>query len=198
MIVRFVGAVSPFNFKRNWPGSRPSVNPWNGIDRRFNRCLIGSYVQGGSKCGIEPRSLYGENGSVIRAVNPEFRYSAHDLRVKVKELPPQGSVIRQDGATIHLGHTLSATELAGLSFRQAINGFDLGSRPPIERRSNGSTLYVAQNASPTPIQIDASEGVEPRSAALHVIITELPSNGTVLLSDRTTVVTALHILTGRS
>src|SRR4051812_46090919 len=125
----------------------------------MRRLIASSSIPGQARlCGgrlemvnlMNPRSLLNENGSAIRAACAVSHCTEDDWSMKVTELPSHGSVVRQNGATIDLGDTLTPAELAGLSFRLPMDGSKVASRPLIERRLNGSILYLAQNSGPTP------------------------------------------------
>jgi hypothetical protein len=146
---------------------------------------------------LNPTSLmFGENGHatpVGTSTIADVNYTPHDLTVTVTALPSHGAVLKEDGITqIHLGQTVTAAELAALSFTPVTTYSESASGPRIEPKRNGFVLYVAQNGGPTPIRIqvpNASGRQGADSADSDVMITELPSNGTVLLADRITAVT---------
>jgi hypothetical protein len=150
---------------------------------------------------LNPTSLiFGENGHVTpinTATIADVNYTPHDLTVRVTALPSHGAVLKEDGITqIHLGQAVTAAELAALRFAPVATCSESASGPEIAPTWNGFVLYVAQNCEPTPIPIQALNLSGDPAADLYVTITELPSNGTVLLSDGITVVTqgqTLHI-----
>lgn len=140
---------------------------------------------------LNPASLtFGKNGRATSpfgaAATADINYSSQDLNVKVTELPSHGAVLKQDGVgQIYLGQTVTLAELAALRFSPVATHSECSCGPQIEPEWSG--LYVAQNAEPTPLRVRAA--AFGRSAGnSRVTITELPSNGTVLLSDGTTVV----------
>jgi hypothetical protein len=137
---------------------------------------------------VNPISL-GENGPATPfriATIADADYTSHDLTVKVAALPLHGQVFKADGVTqVGLGETVTAGELAALKFRPstAQSGFATGST--IERAVESWFVLIAlQNGKARPIGILAP-GIPIDS---HITITELPSNGIVLLPDGVTAV----------
>ncbi len=147
---------------------------------------------------LNPVSLiFGESGYTGTATIGDFDYTPHDLTVRVMALPSHGTVTKEDGITqIHVGQMVTAAELAALRFTPVTTYSESASGPKITTTSNGFALYVAQSSEPTPIPVQALNLFKGQGADLPVTITELPSNGTVLLSDGIAVVTlgqTLHI-----
>jgi hypothetical protein len=147
---------------------------------------------------LKPASLMlGENGFAAPFRIPpiaDANHTPHDLTVTVTvtALPSHGTVLKEDGITqVGLGELVTATELAALKFRPDTRqtGFAIGSmiKPSPEGRF---VLNVPQNGEPRPIGVQAS-GFSLKSS---VTITELPSNGIVLLADGTTAVTRQQTL----
>ncbi len=135
---------------------------------------------------LNPTSLAGENSRATPfriASSADGDYTPHDLVVNVKALPSQGMVLKEDGVTpVVLGQLITAAELAALKFRPAAaqTGSSTGSTEG--KPQNWGVVSVSQNGEARSIGIQASE----ISAEAYVTITELPSNGTVLLPDGAT------------
>jgi hypothetical protein len=139
---------------------------------------------------LNPTSLiFGEDGhgtAVRIATIADDNYTPHDLTVKVTALPPHGMVFKEDGITpLGLGQVVTAAELAALKFRPATVQFGFATGSTIEPGvQSWSVLSVPQHGEARPIGIQAS-GI---SIDSYVTITELPSNGTVLLAGGITAV----------
>ncbi len=116
----------------------------------------------------------------------DANYTPCDLAVKVTALPSQGVVLKADGITqVVLGQTIRDAELAALKFRPTVaaaqSAVEATLKPKLEI---WFVLSVPQNGGPRSIDIPApGQSVQP-----YVEITELPSNGTVLLADGTSTV----------
>src|SRR3954447_23762424 len=119
---------------------------------------------------LNPTSLmFGEKATHVPG--PDIYYSSDELRVTVTALPLHGTVVKKDAsAKLHLAEIMTVAELAGLRFISATNYSKSASGPGIERCSNESTLYVAQNAGPTPIRIRPPNGFG--ASAVRFMITE--------------------------
>src|ERR1035437_2160702 len=149
----------------------------------------------------------------------DSNYSSSALTVTVTALPSDGTILLADGITpVNLGQSLTVTQLVALKFRPALNSFATSSSfgftvsDPAGSSAVGSavltigaattpvltswkSLSVPQNAGATPIGIAASTDANYSSSSLSVKITEVPTNGTVFLSDGTTAVTIGQTLT---
>ncbi|HET9849835.1 MAG TPA: hypothetical protein VFR68_14925, partial [Candidatus Dormibacteraeota bacterium] len=137
-------------------------------------------------------------------------YSATQLSVLVTGLPADGTVLLSDGATtVANGETLTIAQLTGLMFKPAAGAFGTSSTftykvtdpsglstlgtatlsitadtaPPV---TTDPTLTVAPNSGPTPISIPAPTDPNYSSSQLTVLVTGLPGDGTILLSDGVT------------
>lgn len=104
-------------------------------------------------------------------------YSLHDIMVKVTGLPSAGVVLKQDRITpVSLGDTLTAAELAALIFTPT----SLRSEEALP--GNGLAIYIPQNCGRLPIPLFADFAAATVGDP-QVVITELPSNGSVFLAD---------------
>jgi hypothetical protein len=115
-------------------------------------------------------------------LSAEPSYNLHDIMVKITSLPSAGVVLKADSLTpVVLGDTLTAAELAALNF--APTSLHSEERPP----GNGLIIYVPQDCGrlPIPLFADLAAGTV---ADTPVVITELPSNGSVFLANGMTVV----------
>ncbi|MBV9481335.1 MAG: hypothetical protein JO249_11360 [Acidobacteria bacterium] len=138
-------------------------------------------------------------------------YGPSDLTVTITGLPTNGSVFMSDGVTpVSNGEILSIMQLTGLLFQPSSGSFGQSSRfsyevtdptglrawgeatlaiapasslPPVTR---ATVLSVAENSGPAPIGIAAPTDPNYSSSQLSVIVTGLPNDGTVFLSDGTT------------
>ena len=141
-------------------------------------------------------------------------YPSNKLIITVTGLPNDGTVLRPDGITpVSLGATLTVAQLTGLMFKPTAGAFGQSSTfsykvsDPAGLSANGTatvaigpdtipptttdpTLTVAPNSGVTPIGIPAPTDPNFIASQLNVTVTELPSDGTVLLSDGVTAVTA--------
>jgi Ni,Fe-hydrogenase III small subunit len=146
-------------------------------------------------------------------------YLASQLTVKVTGLPNDGAVLLSDGVTsVSAGETLSVTQLTGLTFKPAAGAFDQSSifsytvTNPSGLSTTGSetltigpdavvpttvaaSLTVAENSAATAIGIAAPADLNYSASQLAVTVTGLPNDGSVLLSDGVTAVTAGETLT---
>src|SRR6202140_2779194 len=146
-------------------------------------------------------------------------YSSSALTVTVTALPSDGTILLADDITpISLGQSLTVNQLTNLTFRPALNSFGTSSSfgfpvsDPAGAAANATAtltigpatvplltswtgLSVPQNSPATPIAIQAPTDSSYAASALSVRITGLPTNGTVFLSDGTTVVTQGQTLT---
>jgi hypothetical protein len=147
------------------------------------------------------------------AAPSDSNYAASQLTVKVTGLPGDGVIFLSDGSTqIAPGAVLSAAQLTGLMFQPTAGMLNTNSvltytvTDPSGLSATGSatlaiapdnippvttdpTLTVAPNSGPTPIGIAAPIDANYTALQLSVTVTGLPSDGTVYLSDGTTVVT---------
>jgi hypothetical protein len=143
------------------------------------------------------------------AATVDTDYSPSDLTVTVMALPSHGTMLLPDGVTpVSLGQNVTLAQFTTLTFRPAMHGDsnglrfgfavvgaegEAGSRHPIKSASaqppaNWLVLNLPQNSKPRLIGIPAPADFDYPISESCVRITELPSNGIVLLSDGTTVV----------
>src|ERR1035437_2675329 len=149
----------------------------------------------------------------------DSNYSSSALTVTVTALPSDGTILLADGITpVNLGQSLTVTQLVALKFRPALNSFATSSSfgftvsDPAGAAANATAtltigpatvplltswtgLSVPQDTPATPIGIQAPTDSSYAASALSVLITGLPTNGTVFLSDGTTAVTQGQTLT---
>jgi hypothetical protein len=129
---------------------------------------------------VSTPSIAGENGCATpfgAATTGGTDYFPQDLTVRVTALPSHGAVVKADGVTqILLGQTISAVELAALKFWPA--PAQSGSAIVPSQPESWLVVNVPQNGEPRLIGIQA-----PEIDAEYVTMSELPVNGTVLLSD---------------
>jgi Domain of unknown function (DUF4082)/Cadherin-like domain len=112
----------------------------------------------------------------------EPSYNLHDIMVKVTGLPSAGFVLKADSLTpVVLGDALTAAELAALTFAPT----SLRSEETLP--GNGLVIYVPQDCGRLPIPLFADLAAS-TAADTPVVITELPSNGSVFLADGMTAV----------
>jgi len=121
-------------------------------------------------------------GAETPVLAAETDYTLLDIAVTVTGLPRAGVVLKSDGLTrVALGDTLTAAELTALTFT------------PVSIRSgeglpwNGPVIYAPQNCGRLPIPLFA-ELAAGTAADTSVVITELPSNGSVFLADGMTAI----------
>lgn len=141
---------------------------------------------------------------------PEASYTPSDLSMTVTVLPASGTVLLADGFTpVCQGQTLTLAQLAALRFRPAPgeaaapSALDLpaaGSADPdpaatLPERSPVFSIPENSGARTIGIRIAATTNHPPSD--LYAIVTELPSNGTVLLSDGISVVARGQTLQAR-
>jgi Domain of unknown function (DUF4082)/Cadherin-like domain/Bacterial Ig domain len=143
----------------------------------------------------------------------DSNYSSSALTVTVTALPSDGTILLADDITpISLGQSLTVNQLTNLTFRPALNSFGTSSSfgftvsDPAGAAANATAtltigpatvplltswtgLSVPPNSPATPIAIQAPTDSSYAASALSVHITGLPTNGTVFLSDGTTVAT---------
>jgi hypothetical protein len=115
-------------------------------------------------------------------LSAEPSYNLHDIMVKITNLPSAGVVLKADSLTpVVLGDTLTAAELAALNF--APTSLRSEETPP----GNGLVIYVPQDCGrlPIPLFADLAAGT---AADTPLVITELPSNGSVFLANGMTAV----------
>src|SRR6202048_679782 len=115
-------------------------------------------------------------------LSAEPSYNLHDIMVKVTGLPSAGFVLKADSLTpVVLGDALTAAELAALTFAPT----SLRSEETLP--GNGLVIYVPQDCGrlPIPLFADLAAGT---AADTPVVITELPSNGSVFLANGMTAV----------
>jgi hypothetical protein len=154
---------------------------------------------------------------IAAPVDTDFGSAA--LTATVTTLPLNGTVLLADGVTpVSLGQTLTVQQLTALRFAPALNQYGQSSSfaftvsdpagvsvSATVALTIGSTntpllttwasLSVPQNSGATPIGIQAPSDANYQGSQLTVKITGLPTNGTVVLSDGTTVVTSGQTLT---
>jgi hypothetical protein len=138
--------------------------------------------------------FFGENGHIGPLGNATLAgadYTPHDLTVTVTALPSSGIVLKGD-TQVSLGQTMTAADLAALKFAPAATSFVSAAGNEIAPAGYGPVMYVAQNCEPAQIPVDAL--FDSSVVNSYVTITEIPSNGTVLLSDGTTCVSQGQIL----
>jgi hypothetical protein len=143
----------------------------------------------------------------------DVSFSSSQLTVKVTSLPTSGTVLLSDGTTrVTAGETLTVAQLIGLEFVPSANGSasvvsdlaysvtDPGGHstnaiamlevdpdtPPV---TTAALLTVAENSGATPIGILAPMDASFPSSQLTVKVTGLPTDGSVVLSNGTTLVT---------
>jgi Domain of unknown function (DUF4082)/Bacterial Ig domain/Cadherin-like domain len=115
-------------------------------------------------------------------LSAEPSYNLHDIMVKITNLPSAGVVLKADSLTpVVLGDTLTAAELAALTFAPT------SLRSQETPRGNGLVIYVPQDCGrlPIPLFADLAAGI---AADTLLVITELPSNGSVFLANGMTAV----------
>src|SRR6516225_9467012 len=153
------------------------------------------------------------------AAPTDTNFASSALVVTVTALPSDGTVVLADGITpVTLGETLTVAQLTGLKFRPSLDGFGTSStfaftvsdpagttasatatlaigpsNTPLV--TNWTSLIVPQKSTATPIGIPAPTDANYASSQLTVTVTGLPTDGTVLLSDGKTPVTAGETLT---
>jgi hypothetical protein len=145
-------------------------------------------------------------------------YTSSQLTVKVTALPTDGTVVLSDGVTaVTAGETLTVAQLTGLEFKPAASSagqdstFSYSVTEPAGHSATGkvllqvaadtppvttsTSLTVAENSGATPIGIPAPTDASFATSALSAKVAGLPTDGTVVLSDGITVVTAGESLT---
>ena len=154
---------------------------------------------------------------IAAPVDTDFGSAA--LAVTVTTLPSNGTVLLADGVTpVNLGQTLTVQQLTALRFRPALNIYGQSSSFAFTVSDPGgasvsataaltieptttpllttwTSLSVPQNTGATPVGILAPSDANYASSALSAKITGLPTNGTVVLADGSTAVTAGETLT---
>ena len=154
---------------------------------------------------------------IAAPVDTDFGSAA--LTVTVTTLPSNGTVLLADGVTpVNLSQTLTVQQLTALRFRPALNIYGQSSSFAFTVSDPGgasvsataaltieptttpllatwTSLSVPQNTGATPVGILAPSDANYASSALNVKITGLPTNGTVVLADGSTAVTAGETLT---
>ncbi len=149
----------------------------------------------------------------------DVNYTSAQLTLTVTALPSDGTVLLADGVTpIYVGETLTVAQLIGLRFRPTLNIFGQSasfaftvsdpvgntvsataalaigpSNTPVV--TTPTSLTAPANAPATAIGIPVPTDAGFTSTQLTVTVTALPSDGTVLLADGVTPVTAGEILT---
>lgn len=119
-------------------------------------------------------------------------YSPLDLHMAVTALPSGGTVLRDDGFTpVQLGEMLSLAQFSTLKFAPAQSGAGKVSLP-----TNFPVVIFPQDSRARTIGIRISADSSLARSASRVIVTDLPSNGMVLLADGTTAVVRGQTLTG--
>jgi hypothetical protein len=146
-------------------------------------------------------------------------YTSAQLSVSVTALPSDGTVLLADGITpVYVGEVLTVAQLIGLRFRPTLNSFGQSSSfaftlsdPAGNTASATATLTIGSSNTPvvttwtsptvpangpaTAIGIPAPTDASYTSSQLTVKVTALPTDGTVVLSDGVTAVTAGETLT---
>ena len=141
------------------------------------------------------------------------------LNARVMALPTNGTVMLSDGSTpVTLGETLTIGQLTGLQFKPTpgvsaqSSSFTYNVTDPTGSTTAGNatlivgpnntplvttpqSLTVVANSAATPIGIVAPNDTNFAASALSVTVTQLPTDGAVLLSDGTTPVTMGESLT---
>ena len=141
---------------------------------------------------------------------PDLDCIPSDLSMAVTALPPNGTVLLADGFTpVRLRQVLTLAELSGLKFKPALSGAAgspcSGSSAAKQTRlvvdaeawlpAGYSILTVPQHSGARTIGIQICAGSDSAAAESCAIVTELPSNGTVLFADGTTSVVQGQTLT---
>ena len=157
--------------------------------------------------------------SIHIAAPVDTSFGSAALTVTVTTFPSNGTVLLADGLTpVSLGETLTVAQLTGLRFRPSLNtygqsssfGFNVSDPAGASVSATAAltigptnapllatwtSLSVPQNTGATPVGILAPSDANYASSALSVKITGLPTNGTVVLADGSTAVTAGETLT---
>lgn len=144
------------------------------------------------------------------ATPPGTNYVPSDLSMTVTALPPNGTVLLADGFTpVRPRQVLTLAQLEALKFRPALSS-TAGSQASGSSTTNPagevveaearlpagySVLSVPEGSGARTIGIQISADTDHPAAGSCAIITGLPSNGSVLLADGTTVVTQGQTLT---
>lgn len=129
--------------------------------------------------GLNPSGIFsGSNGFTASSpITPDATYTPSDLIAKVTALPQHGDVLRADGVTrVHVGQSLTATELARLTFAPTAEGTTQASQSGTIEDS--FSVYIPQNGAPAPIP-----RLTTGATSAIVTLTELPANGTVRMAD---------------
>ena len=143
----------------------------------------------------------------------DTRYSSGQLTITVTSLPTDGTVLLADGVTaVFVGEMLTVAQLTGLEFKPTSGIFGQSATftysvtdpshstatgtatlsigpdtmPPV---TTAAALSITDNSVATPIGIAAPTDPNYSASQLTIIITALPTDGTVLLSDGKTAVT---------
>ena len=137
----------------------------------------------------EKPSVMSVNADAWRSLSPEADYSLNDISVAVTSLPSAGVVLKADQVTpVAVGDRLTAVELAALSFAPAF------SPSRVAQPWSGQVIYIPENCGRLPIPLFADLAVGP-TADKAVVITEIPSNGSVFLADGMTAVVCCQEIT---
>jgi N,N-dimethylformamidase beta subunit-like protein/uncharacterized protein DUF4082/Big-like domain-containing protein len=153
------------------------------------------------------------------AAPTDASFAASTLSVKVTNLPTNGTVLLSNGTTpVTAGETLTTAQLTGLEFAptpgisaqsssftynvsdptgsttsgSATLGIGPGSAPLV---TTPSSLTVAENSGSIAIGIPLPSDANFGSSQLNVTVTQLPTDGTVLLANGTAAVTVGESLT---
>src|SRR5689334_3797874 len=141
---------------------------------------------------------------------PDLECVPSDLSMTVTALPPNGTVLLADGFTpVRLQQALTLAELSALKFKPALSGTVGGqcSAPSTAKQAQSvaddeawlpagySILSVPQHSGARTIGIQICAGADSATSESYTIITELPSNGSVLLADGKTSVVQGQTLT---
>jgi large repetitive protein len=141
---------------------------------------------------------------------PDLDCIPSDLSMTVTALPPNGTVLLADGFTpVRLQQALTLAELSGLKFKPALSstaGSQCSDSSTTEQArsvvddeawlpAGYSILSVPQHSGARTIGIQICAAADSAASQSYAIITELPSNGIVLLADGTTSVVQGQTLT---
>lgn len=152
------------------------------------------------------------------AAPADTKYSSSQLTILVKSLPTDGTIYLANGSKVYAGEKLSVKQLTNLYFKPNTGLFGTSSTfsytvsdPAGTSVTGTATLAIAPDSLPpttTPVSLTVSENsapttigvaapTDPNYAAsqLSITVTGLPSDGTVYLADKVTVVTMGEALT---